>query len=318
MDNALRELLTDDKSYYDYSIGPILLALALGLLARSHLVKFLPYTVWLLLGGMAIGVAYTSQPELLNQGLERSVGDWINLDPTALFTVFLPVLIFVSAWSMHIHMLQRQIWQILWLAFPAVVVGTALTATFLKYVLYDWDWLPCLLLGTIVSSTDPVATVALLKEQGVSDKLSTLIEGESLFNDGSALVLFELFLGAIEGHELTPGGVPITFVRSSLGGAALGFVLGYAAAQVLRLIVNDAVAEVTLTLVMCHSTWLLAQGTPIGVSGVMAVVLMGLTLRKQGRPFVSPSVQAFMTDFWILLDFLANTVVFFVAGIILM
>ncbi|KAG5188562.1 Cation/H+ exchanger, partial [Tribonema minus] len=238
--------------------------------------------------------------------------------PQVLLTVFIPILVFVSAWTVHGHLLWRQIWQVLWLAFPAVIISAGLTAAFVKYALpYRWSWLLCLLLGSILSLTDPVATVALLKELGVSESLSTLVEAVSLFNDGSAFVLFLMFLGAVEGDELTAGDVPVMFIRASLGGPAIGFVLGLAAAQALRLIVNDALAEITLTLVMCYSTWLVAENTPIHVSGVLAVVVMGLTLSRHGRPFVSPSVQGFMDDFWNLLEFCTNTVIFFVAGIII-
>jgi NhaP-type Na+/H+ or K+/H+ antiporter len=112
------------------------------------------------------------------------------------------------------HLLIRQIWQVLWLAFPAVVASAALTAAFVKYALpYGWSWHLSLLVGSILSLTDPVATVALLKELGVSETISTLIEATSLFNDGSALVLFLMFVGAIQGDSLTAGKVPVLFIR---------------------------------------------------------------------------------------------------------
>ncbi|CAM9178174.1 unnamed protein product, partial [Heterosigma akashiwo] len=109
-----------------------------------------------------------------------------------LFTM-LPILIFESAFSTCTHTFGKELGQVL-TSRPGVVLGTALTAAFCYYCLpYDWDIYVCLMFGAMLSATDPVAVVALLKELGISERLATLIEGESLLNDGTAVVVFDVF-----------------------------------------------------------------------------------------------------------------------------
>ncbi|EMS54652.1 Sodium/hydrogen exchanger 8 [Triticum urartu] len=119
-----------------------------------------------------------------------SIVTWANINPDLLLAAFLPALLFESAFSMEAHQIKKCMAQMLLLAGPGVLMSTFLLGTALKLTSpYDWNWETSLLLGGLLSATDPVAVVAVLKELGTSKKLSTIIEGESLMNDGVALGL---------------------------------------------------------------------------------------------------------------------------------
>ena len=179
----------------------LILALFLGILARTLLPKRVPYTVWLLGFGMLVGVWFDYDDEKTStlSVMERSVRSWDLIDPHLMLYGFLPVLIFESAFNTDFHTLLNELSQILVLAVPGVLCGTALTAGCARLIYVDdahhprLTWPSCLLLGSILSATDPVAVVALMSDLGVSKRLATLLEGESLLNDGTAIVLFSVF-----------------------------------------------------------------------------------------------------------------------------
>ena len=118
-----------------------------------------------------------------------------NTQPHSILLLFLPPLVFESSFNADWHIFKRELYQILLLAIPGVLIGAVFSAITFKYILvHDCTTSEALLFGSILSATDPVAVVALLKELGVSKRFSTLIEGESLFNDGTAMVLFVVML----------------------------------------------------------------------------------------------------------------------------
>ncbi|KAJ8610285.1 hypothetical protein CTAYLR_009068 [Chrysophaeum taylorii] len=174
------------------------LILTAGVLTRQYLARLtgLPFTVIMLAIGLIVGHVVTVHPSLD----APTIRAWYNTDPHVLLYAFLPILIFESAFSTDTHIFSQMKWQILTLAAPGVLVSSVLTGVFVKYGFqhYDWHWPTCLMLGAILSATDPVAVVALLKELGVSERLGTLIEGESLLNDGTAIVVFDVFKHALE------------------------------------------------------------------------------------------------------------------------
>ncbi|KAG2631030.1 hypothetical protein PVAP13_3KG576900 [Panicum virgatum] len=160
-------------------------SLVLGIASR-HLLRGtrVPYTVALLVLGVALGsLEYGTQHGLGKLG--AGIRIWANINPDLLLAVFLPALLFESSFSMEIHQIKRCMAQMVLLAGPGVVLSTFLLGSAVKLTFpYDWSWKTSLLLGGLLSATDPVAVVALLKELGASKKLSTIIEGESLMNDG--------------------------------------------------------------------------------------------------------------------------------------
>ncbi|KAF8655896.1 hypothetical protein HU200_060850 [Digitaria exilis] len=211
-------------------------SLVLGIASR-HLLRGtrVPYTVALLVLGVALG----------------SLG--ANINPDLLLAVFLPALLFESSFSMEIHQIKRCMAQMVLLAGPGVVVSTFLLGSAVKLTFpYNWSWKTSLLLGGLLSATDPVAVVALLKELGASKKLSTIIEGESLMNDGTAIVVYQLFYRMVLGRTFDAGSIMKFLSEVSLGAVALGLAFGIVSALWLGFIFNDTIIEISLTLAVSY------------------------------------------------------------------
>ena len=168
----------------------------MGQLAKQIAPKLgFPFTSFITVIGFLIGLFVTKE---VNSMLYDAMYPWEHMDPHVMLALFMPALIFESAFKTDTHILKHSIGQVLIMAGPMLAVAIALTAVIMYYVLgydeaHNFDFMSCLMFGSIVSATDPVAVVALLKELGASKRLSTIIEGESLFNDGTAFVCFLLF-----------------------------------------------------------------------------------------------------------------------------
>ena len=171
--------------------------------------------------------------------------------------------------------------------------------------------------GAIISATDPVAVVALLKELGASKKLATMIEGESLFNDGTAMVIFLIMLEMVEGKELSFGEMLGKFARLSFLGPLLGLCFGLLVEYILHKIHNNYVLETNLTIVAAYMCWFVAENTEVHVSGILAIVALGLYMSYAGKTgFSSESFHA-MHHVWGYVGFCAETMIFMLAGIII-
>ena len=214
--------------------------------------------------------------------LYHSIVAWSEINPHLLLFTFLPVLIFESGYNCDWHIFRNLLSNIVLLAVPGVVFCTVLTATILKYIFHSgWPWSCCLMTGAMLSATDPVAVVALMKELGVSEKLGTAMEGESLLNDGTSIVIFNVFLqqflyeetDGASGEMRTAGEIAQYFLRLSLGGIALGLAIGVFTIVILSRIHNDASSEITLTVLAAFSSFLLAEGTSIEVSGILSCLV---------------------------------------------
>ena len=322
---------------------PWALIVIFGSFGCGALVRFLfketsvPYTVVLfVIGTLWGGLGRAFKGSSFDRYIE--LGD---MNPHLIFHVFLPVLIFESAFAMEIPIFRKVVRQCIILAGPGLVVASALTAVVCKVLLaeYNWSWESCLLLGTILSATDPVAVVALLKELGASPVISTMIEGESLFNDGTAIVIFTVLKEAVlrkncevdwdtcygrDGScvctEYTckipssPGQIVLQFLTVSLGGPAIGLVVGLIAVASMQRVFNDALIEITITIVAAYITFFVSEGI-FGVSGVLGVVVCGLVL-SYNRHAISPEVEHTMHAFWETVVYLTNTMIFILAGMI--
>eukprot|EP00752_Nemacystus_decipiens_P004872 g4435.t1 len=305
----------------DQGVGAVVFALALGVITRAYIMNFikLPYTVQILVFGIVVGLIleFTDSFRTLGSDLSISLEDVANMNPEIIFYALLPILIFESAFFTDVHIFLTQLWQVLALAGPGVMIATILMACFSHYVFpYGWDWNTCLFFGAMTSATDPVAVVALMKELGVSERLAVLIEGESLLNDGTSIVVFSVFFNAASGIGSTSAGFVFQqFVRLGLGGPVVGFLTGMVGSFAIGYILEDHLSEITLTVVVCFSSFLLAEATPIKVSGILSVVIAGLYMSLYGRPRISPSVQEPLREFWSLWGYMANTVIFFLTGL---
>jgi len=182
---------------------------------------------------------------------------------------------------------------------------------------HAWSEQAALMLGVILSATDPVAVVALLKELGCKASLATAIEGESLLNDGTALVMFTILVKIVEGDNSDGWDDYIwTFIKMSFGGAAFGVLFAFSIVQLLQMIFNNALAEITITLSAAYLCFFVAEYL-FHVSGIIAVVCLGLYFGHNGKTCISPEVSHFLEEFWEMLAFFGNTLIFVVAGIVI-
>ncbi|KAJ9464407.1 Sodium/hydrogen exchanger 8 [Diplonema papillatum] len=298
-----------------YNILVIFVIGALGAFFRHNFSDSrLPYTVILFVSGAAFDGL--SQIDAFSE-LKKYVG-LAHIDPHLLFYIFLPVLIFESAYAVDWFIFKQVLGHCILLAGPGICVATALTALPAKYFKYDWSWEASLLFGVTLSATDPVAVVALLKELGASPQISTLIEGESLLNDGTAIVFFTILQTAVagcSGHiEESAGSLVLELIKVSLGGPLLGYVCGAVSAFCLSKVFNDPLIEITTSLVTAYVTFFFAEAY-FHVSGVLAVVVCGIYLSHR-KQCISPEVHHTLHEFWEMSVYLGNTLIFTMAGMI--
>ncbi|MDQ3327935.1 MAG: Na+/H+ antiporter [Chloroflexota bacterium] len=281
---------------------PILLELLLAVLAIAVFAKRLrvPYTVALVLAGLVLGLV----PQLSG----------IHLTPNLILTIFLPVLLFEGAYNLPAHRLRRNLAPIALLAVPGVMLGTAVTGALVHWLL-GLDWPVALLFGAIISATDPVSVLALFRQLGAPSRLSTIVEGESLFNDGTAFVLFTILLAGVTegGFDLANG--LADFVVEIVGALALGSAIGYGGSLLLRT-VDDYLLEITATFVAAYGTFLLAER--FHFSPVIAVVIAGLFVGNYGTATaMSEQTNAAVSLTWEFAGFLANSLIFLLIGLAL-
>lgn len=276
----------------------------------------LPYTIGVLLFGLLAG-ALLSRLEGQTPLHLLSAGGRIGHE--LIIFVFLPALVFESAFSIKVHAFRKDIRPIILLAGPALLMCGAAMGFFMHFVTsFSWHWsmTTCLTFGALISATDPVAVVALLKELGAPKRLGLLIEGESLFNDGTSIVVFGVLLDILVNQRaFEPGHTLVHFLLVTLGGFALGLLIAVSCTFWMGRLFNDALVEISLTLVLAYATMLVVEGF-LHLSGVMAVVAAGLWLSGPGRTAISPEVEHFLHRFWEMLSYLANTLIFFLVGLV--
>ncbi|KAJ8023281.1 Sodium/hydrogen exchanger 10 [Holothuria leucospilota] len=285
-----------------------------GALARTLLMKLpIPYTVLLMVLGAILG---------LIAGLTDYVADYttaaVSMDPHLMLHIFLPVLIFESAFAMDVHTFMKSFAQVCILAVCGLIVAAVMTATLTYFVFstYGWEFPEAMMFGAVASATDPVAVVALLKDLGASKQLGTLIEGESLLNDGCSIVVFEIFRKmAAEGGSTTVAKVLVYFVKAAIGGPFIGFIMGKVTTIWLSYIFNDALVEITITLASTYLTFYIGEAVR-SFSGVIAVVVLGLIVNAE-KTAISPEVEVFLHRFWEMLAYLANTLIFMLVGVLI-
>ena len=237
---------------------------------------------------------------------------------TVLMEGMLSFLLFAGALHVNLEDLAKQKWVIAILASVGVVVSTFLIggAAYLLFGLLGLElpFIYCLLFGSLISPTDPIAVLGILKVAGVPKSLETKVTGESLFNDGIGVVVFLVILEVATGHhEFSFGHVGKLFVMEAIGGALLGLLLGWVTYQLLKSVDNYQV-EVLLTLALVMGGYALVAA--LHMSGPIAIVIAGLFIGNHGRTFaMSDKTREHLDTFWELVDEILNALLFVLIGL---
>ncbi|MGB0578458.1 MAG: cation:proton antiporter [Limisphaerales bacterium] len=286
-----------------------LVVIALLILAATRRIR-LPFTISLVMAGMTLSSLSEAYPHLLPPLHE------IELSPGLVIYVFLPVLIFESAFTLDARMLRRNLLPVLILAVPGLLLSTTLIG-----LLVSWatgiSLSAALLLGAILSATDPVAVVALFKKLGAPTRLTVLVEGESLFNDASAIVLSRIILGVVMGGVVTMESVGAgvgQFLYVFFGGLVVGAVLATLTGFFLGWMESDQNVEITLSGVLAYASFLVAEEF-FHASGVMATIAAAITFSSHGMMKLSAEGRRMLEHFWEYAGFLANALIFLLVGL---
>jgi monovalent cation:H+ antiporter, CPA1 family len=267
----------------------------------------IPYTVSLALGGLLLGALRLPVLSPLQAGHRP---DWLT--PDVILIVFLPALVFEASVKIDARSLIRDFVPLLLLVTLGILMATLVTGCLVHWAT-GLPVLTALLFGSIISATDPISVLAIFKELKTVGRLSLIIEGESLLNDGTAVVLFEILLAGIVAGNLSIAKGAGQFFLAVLAGAALGIALGYVASKITAT-VNDPQIEITLTTILAYGSYLLAHH--LHLSGVIATGAAGLIIGKFGaKKGTSAQTLAAMQSFWEYVSFVINSLVFLLIGL---
>jgi CPA1 family monovalent cation:H+ antiporter len=295
-ENNLQTTAEDESIIIIEEIVIVLLFIAtlVGVVTRRLRV---PYTVGLVIMGLALALL----PQV-NVQVPRNL----------ILALLVPPLIFEAAFDLSFDDLRRNLAPILAWAIP----GVALTMLLVGGVVAWGTKLPIshsLVFGALVAATDPVAVTALFSAVGVPKRLQVLLEGESLFNDGTAIVLFGLVSTVALTGEFSPLASVVDFIRIAGGGLVIGLILGALISQMIRRI-DDHLIETTLTTVLAFGSYLIAEEI-FHVSGVLAVVAAGLVNGNIGPRGMSPTTRILLFNYWEYAGFIANSFAFLLIGL---
>ena len=278
-------------------------ATAVALVARRLRI---PYTVGLVLAGLALGA------------LHPDYG--IHLTKKLLYAVFLPGLLFEAAYNLDFSEFRRSTWTIFWLAVPGVLAAIGATSALLvasshvTHATNGWGWSHALVFSALIAATDPIAVVAVFRSLGAPKRLGVLTEGESLVNDGTAIVLFTIISASVtSGGGPDVAGAALEFIKVAGLGLVAGGGLAFLTSHITRS-VDDPMIEITLTTVTAYGSFALAEH--FHVSGVIATVAGGMVYGSYGAPRgMTATTRVALESFWAYVAFALNSLVFLLIGL---
>lgn len=282
----------------NYTIILLLMALMIGASGLADKIK-LPAPVLLLLIGIALGF------------IPAMPG--IELNPEIIMLLFLPPLLYDAAFNISFKDFQTNLNTISTLAIGLVFITTAGIAILVHYMIPGMDWPLAFVVGAILSATDAVAAIGITKGLGLPHKTVTILEGESLINDASALVAYRFAIAAVTGIAFVWWQASLQFLLVLAGGFLIGLIAGIFLAQMLRYFRRNDMVVISLMLLMPFITYLMAEH--FDVSGVIAVVILGLNISRLSREKFPEKIRAQSRHFWDIIIFLLNGFIFLLIGL---
>jgi monovalent cation/hydrogen antiporter len=276
----------------------LVLMVAVGGLGVLAGVVRVPYPIVLVLGGLVLGFVPGVPPA--------------ELPPELVLVLFLPALLYQAAFFSSPRDLRADMRAITLLAVGLVLATMSAVAVTAHALVGGLPWAAAFTLGAIVAPTDPLAATAIARRLGVPRRLVTVLEGESLVNDATALVAYRLAVAAVVAGSFTLWGAGVQFVGRGIGGVAIGLAVGWLIAEARRRI-EDPVVEIVLSVVTGYAAYLPAE--LLGVSGVLAAVTAGLYVGWRAPELASPSTRLLGFSFWEVLVYLLNAVLFVLVGL---
>ena len=305
-----------------FNIIAILITLSAVFGYINHRYIKLPQTIGLMLISilMSLGMVILGHLGNVGFGIEKH---WIEIVSAidfneALMVGMLSFLLFAGALHVDLNELANQKWEVLIFATLGVIFSTfligALTYFITGFLGLSLKFIYCLLFGALISPTDPIAVIGMLKKAGVPKSLEVKIAGESLFNDGIGVVIFITILDmAVAGHEISLSGIALLFAEEVIGGITIGLAGGWSAFILLKSIDNYQV-EILITIALVMGGYAIASA--LHFSGPIAMVVAGLLIGNQGRHFaMSEKTRQHLDMFWELVDEILNSLLFVLIGI---
>jgi monovalent cation/hydrogen antiporter len=274
-----------------------LMAAVVGLNALARVIQ-VPYPILLVIGGLGLG-ALPGVPE-------------VELDPDLVLVLFLPPLLYAGSFFASLRDLRTDLRGISTLAIGLVLVTMCAVAVVAHAMIDGLPWAAAFALGAIVAPTDPVAATAIMRRLGVHRRIVTIVEGESLINDGTALVAYRVAVGAAVGGTFSAWEAGLEFVLAASGGVAIGLAVGWLMAQV-RKRLEDPPVEITISLFTGYLAYLPAD--QVGASGVLAVVAAGTYLGWHAPELTTAQTRMQGYAVWEILTYLLNSALFILIGL---
>lgn len=289
--------MPDATHHLDVNSTLLLLTVAAAVAMSSKWIK-LPYSIALVIVGLILSVS--------------KVIPNIAMTPDLILVVFLPALLFEASWNLNLKELKQNKLPIAVLATVGVVVSMLVTALILHCFAHV-DLSAALLFGSMLAATDPISVLALFKKLGLNKRLTIILEGESLFNDGTAVVLFKLMLAlVISGQAFSLPATAGQFCFAVVGGVLIGLLFGLVSSQITKYF-DDHLPEIMLTTVAAYGSFLLADS--LHVSPVLSVITAGIVIGNYGsQKSMSATTRIAVNSFWEYAAFVVNSMVFLLIG----
>lgn len=267
-----------------------------GLLLVAYYVS-IPYPIVLVIGGLLLGFV---------PGVPH-----VELSPELVLVIFLPPLLYGAAFFSSLRDLRRNLQPIASLSIGLVVATMAVVGVVSHAVVDDLSWAAAFTLGAVLAPTDPVAATAIAGRLGAPQRFVTVVEGESLINDATALILFKFAVAAVVAGSFSAPEAIGEFVLSSIGGVLVGIAVAFVIARI-RKPIDDPLTEITISLLSPFLAYLPANAA--GVSGVLAAVTAGIWLGWRAPVLVTPETRLQSTSVWQVLMFVLNAALFILLG----